>query len=440
MVTKVKQMSLPMAGSQSAPVPLETPTRQRMVLALILGIIITIAFFDRVNVAVLAADSAFLADMGIKGQPIKIGLLMSAFLAPYGIANILLSPLADYLGPRKAMFIAISSWGITMIFGGIVTTFAAMIATRVVLGLGEGMHYPMQSTFIKKWFPPAERGRANSVYIVGQSLAPAAAMPFFTWVVYAMGWRSSFFVCVAISLIPLYLLWFHTTDTPREHKKVNTLELQHIEDGLREEARAMAAASEGTVWASAKTFLFNYHYWLLVIWTACMSCISWGLLSWMPSYLVVARRFSWAQMGALSSLPFILAIVAKTASGWLSDRAGRRAPFCLAAMIGGAAGIYSGATIANNVAAALLISFGYGIVALGIPPAWTLMQGFAPGKSISIAAGTMNGLAIGMGALSPVAIGFFIGLSGSYASGLFFLVGTALVGMAAGLILVCHKY
>lgn len=426
--------------TQPSPETAEKPTKQRMVLAFILGLIIVIAFFDRVNVSVLAADNTFLVDMGIKGQPIKIGLLMTAFLAPYGISNVLLSPVGDYLGPRKAMFIAISLWGVSMVLGGLAGTFMALIASRIILGLGEGMHYPMQSTFIKKWFPPHERGRANSVYIVGQSIAPAAAMPFFTWIIHSWGWRPSFLVCAVFSIIPLYLLWFHVADTPGEHKKVNRLEREYIEASLAAEAAKMNPVAESTVWESAKLFIFNYNYWLLVGWTACMSCITWGLISWLPSYLISARGFSWAQMGALSSLPFILAIVAKALSGWLSDRVGRRAPFCFVSMVGAAISIYAGTTVASNLAAAFFISFGYGILALGIPAAWTLMQSFAPGNAISIAAGTMNGLAIGMGALSPVAIGFFISLTGGFTGGLLFLVGMAMLGVIAGLVLVLRKY
>lgn len=84
------------------------PTRQRVILVLILLITLLVAYLDRVNVSVLLADNAFLTDMGIKGQPIQMGLLMTLFLIAYGVSNVFLSPLGDYLGPRKAMSLSFS--------------------------------------------------------------------------------------------------------------------------------------------------------------------------------------------------------------------------------------------------------------------------------------------------------------------------------------------
>lgn len=432
-------MSSPVPTAGPVPEP-GAPSRQRLILAGILLVTIFVAYFDRVNVSILMADPTFLAAMGIKGQPVKIGLLMTTFLATYGLANIVLSPLGDYFGPRKAMCISIALWGLSMIVGGLAGSFAVMIAARIMLGVGEGMHYPMQSIFVKKWFPPRERGKANAVWLTGQSLAPAAAMPFFAWIVAAAGWHSSFFACAVVGLVPLYLLWFHTADSPREHKLVNALELKHIEDGLAEENKGLSAAAQTSFWAGARLFVLDYRFWILVLWTCCMSAIYWGLFSWLPSYLKTARGFSWSVMGALSSLPFLLGIVAKLAGGYLSDRFDRRAVFCSIAMLGAAIGIYFGATASNNYTAALLIALGMGVLSFGTPAAWSLMQRFASGRSISTAAGLMNGIAIGFGAAAPLAIGYFISLTGGYTGGLYVLVTMAVVGLLASLVLTVQKY
>src|SRR5262245_28047388 len=89
-------------SSISAP---EKPSKQRFNVVAILFIGIMVAYLDRVNVSVLGADKQFLQYMGIEGQPIQIGLMMSVFLAVYGVANVVLGPLGAYLGPRKSMAI-----------------------------------------------------------------------------------------------------------------------------------------------------------------------------------------------------------------------------------------------------------------------------------------------------------------------------------------------
>ena len=61
------------------------------------------------------------------------------------------------------------------------SSFALMLVSRGMLGLGEGMHYPVQMKFVKNWFPPLERGKANSVWQFSLFVGPAIAMPFFAW-------------------------------------------------------------------------------------------------------------------------------------------------------------------------------------------------------------------------------------------------------------------
>lgn len=416
------------------------PTRQRVLLVLILLVTLLIAYLDRVNVSVLLADNTFLTDMGIKGQPMQMGLLMTVFLIFYGISNVFLSPLGDILGPRKAMSLSILLWGISLVVGGIASTFTIMLAARVILGIGEGMHWPMQSKYVKNWFPPHERGKANAVWVVGLMAGPAIAMPFLTWAIQSYGWRMSFFILVAFGLIPLILLWFFTTDFPREHKGANKAERDLIEEGQKAEKELEALAGHTTVWESMKVFIFNYRFWMVTLYYFCLASIFWGTMAWLPSYLKVARGFSWAAMGAFASLPYILGIASVLASGYISDKMGRRAPICIVSMLGAAAGIYFGAYAPDNTTAAILISFGIASIGLGIAPAWALVQQIVPGKAIGAGAGMMNGVSNGGSAFSPVLMGFFISISGSYVGGLMFLVGLALFAACCAAVLSYQKY
>lgn len=418
------------------------PTRQRHLLAAILLLVVFFSYIDRVNVSILVADNAFLRDMGIVGQSVQKGLLMTVFLFSYMFGNILLSPFGDYLGPRKAMSLSVVMWGISLIIGGLAPTFMMMLFSRVLLGLGEGMHFPMQSKYIKHWFPLQERGKANAVWQTGMALAPAVAMPFFACVIYYTGWRNSFFVLTLLGLIPLASLWFCTADTPRRHKRVNKLELEHIEAGLTKETgeEAGTGPETETFWNRIKSFAGNYRFWLLVVYYMAHTSVIWGAMTWMPTYLKEARGFSWAAMGALASLPWILGVVTKIISGLLCDKIGRRAPILLFAMVGVAIGVYFGARATDNLTSAIILAFGIGAIGLGGPAAWTLLQDVVPGKGISTASGVMNGLGNGFSSLAPVAIGFLISLTGDYGSGLLYMVGCCVAGGIATLILTLQKY
>lgn len=382
----------------------EKPTKQRVILVLILLVTLLIAYLDRVNVSVLLADNTFLSDMGIKGQPVQMGLLMTLFLIAYGISNVFLSPIGDYLGPRKAMCLSIFLWCLSLFIGGIVSTFTIMLAARVILGIGEGMHWPMQSKYVKNWFPPHERGKANAVWVVGLMAGPALAMPFLTWAIQSFWLAHQLFILVGFGLLPLILLWFYTTDHPHQHKGANQAERDLIEEGQKAEKELEAQAGHSTLWDNMKVFIFDYRFWLVTLYYFCLASIFWGTMAWLPSYLKVARGFSWAAMGAWSSLPYVLGIVSVLASGYISDKkiTGRRAPLCFVSMLGAAAGIYFGAYAPDNTTAALLISVGIASIGLGIAPAWAMVQHIVPGKAIGAGAGMMNGVSNGGSAFSPV--------------------------------------
>ena len=415
-------------------------TSHRWYLAGILLLTLLVAYIDRVNVSVLVADPKFLVEMGIKGNPIAMGMLMSAFLFAYGIGNVFLSPLGDLLGPRKAMCLSLVLWSVALCIGGLATSFAMMIAARIVLGLGEALHWPMQSKYVKAWFPPTERGKANSFWLFGLFSAPAIAMPMFTWVIKSQGWRPSFFILAATGVLPLLLLWFFTGDHPRDVKYVNQRESDYIEAGLKAEREAEAKSGKSSVSASIKVFIRDYRFWLLTVFYACNASVWWGSLAWLPSYLKVSRGFSWAQMGGWASLPYVLATICVVIFGWLTDKVGRRAPFCAVSMLGAAAFVYLGAHAPNNMAAALYISLGIASLGINQPAGWSLLQQIVPSNAIGAGAGMMNGLGNGAAAFAPIVIGWLIGMTGSYVGGLMYLVCLASVGCLVTLILAIQKY
>lgn len=414
-------------------------SRMRVVLAGILFFTLLVSYLDRVNVSVLVADPKFLADMGITGQPAQMGLLLTTFLYAYGISNLIVGPIGDRLGPRKAMSLSILLWAVAMVIGGLAGTFAIMIATRILLGFGEGMHWPMQSSFVKNWFPPNERARANSAWLLGVMVGPMIAIPVLSAIVYSYGWRISFGVLAALGLIPLILVWFFTTDKPRGNRFVNEAERDLIESGLRAEheaaAQTMKPGSE-----PVRSFLVDQRFWLVTVAFMCSASMFWGTIAWLPSYLKVARNFSWSQMGSLATLPYVLGTITVIVCGFLADKTARKAVFPVIALVGGALSIYFGATVADNISSAYWMSASMAFIGIGAASYWTIMQNIVPTASIGSAAGVMNGVTSLGSASVPALIGYLIQLnSGNYAAGLLLLVGIGLVGAACALVLVLKR-
>lgn len=418
----------------------DRPTRQRIVLVLILFITLMFSYFDRINISVLMADNSFLTELGIKDDPVKMGMLMSVFLLSYATANIILSPIGDFMGPRKAIALCLPIWAISMLVGGIAPSFAWMLVARILLGIGEGVHWPVQMKFVKNWFPFQERAKANSVWQFGLFFGPAFAMPFFTWLISVVGWRHSYFTLAVSTIIPFILIWFFTTDHPRQHKGVNKEELDYIESSLAIEQEREQNTESVTFLESVKIFMFNYRYWLLVATFFCNASAMWGIYTWLPSYLKVARGFSWEQMGIMAALPYVAGAVCLFICGHLADKVGRRAPFGMIGNLGMASGIYLAATVADNMLSAYFMAFAVACNAIQLPSIWSLCQEIVPSKALGAGAGLMNGIGSAGGALSPIVIGFFISATGSYFGGLMYLVALTFMAALCMLILVLQKY
>lgn len=417
-----------------------TASRMRVVLAAILFFTLLVSYLDRVNVSVLVADPKFLADMGIAGQPAQMGLLLTVFLYAYGFANLVVAPIGAKIGPRKAMALSIVMWGVAIAIGGLAGTFLLMLAARALLGLGEGLHWPMQSSFVKNWFPPSERGKANSAWLLGIMVGPMLAIPLITAIVQATGWRASFAALCVLSLVPLALVWFFTTDTPRENRFVNAAELEHIESGLRAEQAAAEQAAANAAQSAGRSFLADYRFWLVTIAFLCSASMFWGTMAWLPSYLKVARNFSWKEMGSLATLPYVLGAATVVIFGFVADKTQRKAIFPTIALIGAASCIYMGATVSDNVASAYFLSAAIGSIGIGLASYWTIMQSIVTPKTVGSAAGVMNGVASLGSAGVPFLVGYLIEKTGgNYASGLLFLVFMGALGGVCSLALAARR-
>lgn len=297
----------------------------------------------------------------------------------------------------------------------------------------------MQSSFVKNWFPTRERARANATWGVGLLLGPAIAMPIIAMIVSNWGWRASFYSLAVLGLlVPLPLIWFFTSDHPRQYRFLSREEKEYIEQSL---ATEMASQHKGEhkVVGSVKNMLATPNFWLITIGWVCLSAMWYGILLWLPQYLKVARGFSWSQMGLLASLPYVAGCVSMPLVSIISDKLQRRAPFFAAGMLLSATCLYLGAITASNMGSVLYISGGIFFLSFGLPTAWSILQCTLPHNLIGTGSGFMNGIANLCGALSPVFVGYLIGVTGNYTTGFVFFVVLGILGFLAILCLALQK-
>lgn len=397
----------------------------RFLLIISLSLLWIAVYLQRVNIGALLVDTRFLQELGLQGQTAQQGLLMTVFLVVYSLANMVAIPVSNRLGPRRAILLGVVIAALAMLAGGWMSTLVAILMVRVLLGLGNGIHFPNMSILVKRWFPPHERGLANSLYGVGGCIGMIVAFPLFSNINSRLGWEYSFFIpglLALLSTIPLWLRWI--SDAPQNNPYISAAEVAYINSYNQELPNAGEAQDESGV----KSLLGNYSFWLLCLAYTAFLCSWWGLLTWMPQYLVQARDFDMQGTANNVSLAYLMATIGILTGGRLVDKTRRKSGIGIIALLVVALATLGIALVPSSTGAVVFMVLAVGINEFVYPAVWSILQILLPDHLMAAGAGTMSGVSNLLSALSPFVIGWLIQISGSYVLGLLFLVTISALG------------
>jgi sugar phosphate permease len=171
----------------------------------------------------------------------------------------------------------------------------------------------------------------------------------------------------------------------------------------------------------------NRLFWLLALYDCGAMIYLWGLNSWLPAYLQTARHFDIKQSSFFASLPFLLMIGGNFLGGWLGDKWRIKAWVCMLGMIATGLLVYAASIVESPVVSAVLVALSVGAWGTTVPTLFAMGTEVIPPKVTAMGFGIYAGLANIVGAISPVLIGYVIGRSGDYASGLLVITLSCLV-------------
>ncbi len=393
------------AGSSPHRMPGVVAARGRWLVSTILLVAVMTAFFDRINIAVLFSDPEFQAAMGTS-DPARMGLLMTAFLVPYGASILLFSITGDFFGPRKTLTSIAGLLAATMALMGAVGSYFLMFVGRVFLGLMEGPQFGTATATVRSWFPPHEQGRANALWTIGSPLGSAIGFPLVILLNAQFGWRASFFALAALNaFIVLPLIWYFLKDKPPQA------------------AAAPAPQAHSASFGEAMAVLISdWEIWLLTIYNCGAMIFLWGFNSWLPSYLREARQFDMAATGFYSSLPFILMLIGMISGAWLGDKTGRRALICGCSLFLTGIFIYLAAVAPDATNSALFLALSAGFWGSTVPTLFAMGMQIIPAKITAAGFGIYAGISNLVASTAPFIMGVLIGSAGNFAAGLQFLV------------------
>jgi MFS family permease len=267
------------------------PAGVTMMVAL-LALAIFINYVDRGNLA--TAGPLIKTELNLSNT--EFGLLVSAFFWTYTPAQLVAGWLAQRFNTYAVMGWGLALWALATIATGLAGSLAALLALRLLLGLGESVAFPCSSKLIAQHVSSEKLGFANAQLAVGLSLGPAFGVFFGGLVMAQYGWRSSFVLFGVISLIWL-LPW-------RKVQRAVACEAGPSED---RSPPLLAIARHRSAWgAGIGHFCINYAWYFV--------------LAWLPLFLVKERGFSMTEMAQIGGMIYLLQAVSSIVFGRLSDR------------------------------------------------------------------------------------------------------------------------
>lgn len=390
-----------------------------------LGVTMFVHYLDRNNLALalprIAQEFGWSdAEVGARGE-----LLLGAFYLSFGLSNILLSPLAERLGPRRSAMAAVAAFSLcTILIAPLGQSLAALVLLRLLLGAGEGVHVPMLSAITSRWFPPAERSRANATWSVGILLATASAPLLIVPLIGALGWRLCFALLGAAGLlIALPALALGVRDAPRREDGVSEAELAWIRAG---EPQTPAPPPAGRL-----VYARDRRFWLAVLAGALNAFCAFGTLNWLPTYFQRAKGVDFEALGWPLALVFASGIAGVLVMAVLGDRLGRRALLAAAGFL--LTGVLVLLAVNTTALAPLVLLFAAAVFSQSayIAQEYAIVQQLVPAERVGSGTGLYNGLAVLFGGVGGSFIpGSIVAATGDFNAGILSISAGAFVGAA----------
>lgn len=423
---------LPLQMEVSRPIP-DTAIRWKYIVPT-LFVIWVIGVVDKIGVAVIVTNRSFLEDMHLVGNHALIGSLVTALLFSYGVGFFFWGWLTDLWGPRRCAAVGLIGWAASTALAAVASNFAILFISRIFLGLTEAFLWPVSNSFTARWFPLRERGRAKSVWVNGVSVGSAVAGFFVTFLLPLAGWRGVFWVLTAVALlICLPMVWFLTSDRPEKDRRVSPTERDHISSDQLSEERGPVPQ---------RGLMKSLNYWMVVLAFTGTILGVYGLGSWFPSYLAIAKHFSPVVTSTYMLLAWGTAIVITIWVGIQTDRKGKKALWNACGFAGAVIFLLLASTVPSPSADALLAGAAIALIqGITTPMGHGLMHSMSATQHIGIHTGVMTGVSNMVGAFGPTIMGALITLAhGQYALAFGFLEASFVAAALASAVLVKRGY
>jgi D-galactonate transporter len=388
------------------------------------------AYLDRVNVGF--AKLQMMNDLALSETVYGLGAGM--FFIGYFLCEVPSNIILHRVGARIWIARIMITWGIISALFAFVETAWQFYILRFLLGVAEAGLAPGLLLYLTYWFPSYRRAKMTVLWFIAIPLSGMIGGPLSGWIMNHFagfhgwtGWQWMF----VIEAIPTVV--------------VGLMVLGYLKDGvhqaswLDDEEKALIAREleednqQKVTHASPAAFIRDRRLWLLAAIYFCVVMGQYAITFWLPTLVRNAGVSDPLNIGMLTSLPYMCAIVAMLLAGRSGDKHRERRWHLIVPMLLGALGLTLAAALGGNVVLSILSLC---LAASGILSAssmfWMLPTTLLGGVSAAAGIAAVNSFANLAGFCSPYLIGWITTVTGSSAIGMYLITGV----LAGGALLV----
>jgi len=392
----------------------------------ILVLMLLVNQMDRTNVGFVQDELR--ADVGVSAT--AYGLGAGLFFIGYALFEVPSNMLLERFGARVWLTRIMITWGAVIVAMCFIHNVTMFYALRFLLGVAEAGFFPGVLLYFTQWLPDSSRGRASAIFLGGSATAYIVTGPI-TGALLELhgaggfaGWRWMFALEGAFSIVVGIVAGFFLVSRIEDARWLTREEKDALSEAVARDEEARSRAPK----VSRIRLILHPQVAVLTAVFFAMALTGYAITFWLPSLVDDIGGLSPFQVGLLSAIPWICAVIAMYSMAHFTDRARDRRPYLAAALVLSATGTFL-ATLGSpwfGLAAITLAAVGGKCAATLF---WPMAQSgldlriAAPGLAVVNSIGNLGGF------VSPTLFGYLKDSTGSTNGGLYTLSAASILAV-----------
>jgi MFS family permease len=231
----------------------------------------------------------------------EFGWIGSTFFFLFSISAVLVGFLVNHVKTKWVLAVSALIWALAQLPMIGTVSLSVLIASRIILGAGEGPAYPVALHAVYKWFENGRRTVPTSFVSIGAAVGTGVAAPALTWIIVNYDWHAAFGALAVIGFIWVAVWVFVGEEGPLG---------EPVTDAGGARLRWVPYRRLLTCRSAIGVLIAGFcAYWALTL-----------AIVWLPAYLIKGVGFSAKEVGWIVALPSLTQILLSPSMGALSQR------------------------------------------------------------------------------------------------------------------------